>query len=98
MNEGWIQLSTLSAEGRKTMQRLLRNSRLHDGEAESISLAHSRKDLLIVDDKEARAVAEAIHLDYIGTAAVLLDAFLKSHVTIGELEEAVEELEGFSPI
>jgi len=51
-----------------------------------------------VDDKEARAVAEAIHLDYIGTAAVLLDAFLKSHVTIGELEGAVEELEGFSPI
>ena len=92
MNEGWIQLSTLSAEGRKTMQRLLRNSRLHEGEAESISLAHSRKDLLIVDDKEARAVAAAMHLNYLGTAAVLLAGFLKNHVTMGELEEAIEEL------
>ena len=45
-----------------------------------------------MDDQEARAVAEAMHLDYLGTAAVLLDGFLKSHVTMGELEEAVEAL------
>jgi len=92
LSDGWIRVSPLSVEGRKTARRLSRHSRLHEGEVESIALAHARRDRSIVDDKEARAVAEAMRLDYLGTAAVLLDGFLEGHLGIGELEEAIEEL------
>lgn len=45
-----------------------------------------------MDDKEARALAEAMSLEYLGTAAVLLEAFIKGHLTFERLEDAVEEL------
>jgi uncharacterized protein len=92
LSAGWLRVSTLSVDARKTAQRISRSTHLHEGEAESIALAHAKRDLLIVDDKEARAVAEAMQLDYVGTAAVLLNGFVESHFEIGELEEAVEEL------
>lgn len=92
LTDGWIRVSALTVEGRKTARRLSRRSRLHEGEVESIALAHAKRDLLIVDDKEARAVAEAMRLDYLGTAAVLLAGFLEGHLGIEELEEAIEDL------
>ena len=92
VSEGWIRVAALTGAARKEAQRISRGTRLHEGEAESIALAHASRDLLIVDDKEARAVAEAICLDYRGTAAVLLQAFLEGHLRFGELEAAVDEL------
>jgi uncharacterized protein len=92
LSDGWIRVATLTGEARKAAQRISRISRLHEGEAESIALAHAKRELLIIDDKEARAVAEAMHLEYLGTAAVLLDGFLGGHLPMRELEEAVEQL------
>lgn len=33
-----------------------------------------------------------MHLDYLGTAAVLLNGFFEGHLAMEELEEAIEEL------
>jgi predicted nucleic acid-binding protein len=90
--DGWIAVSPLGPAEQKMALQISTNSRLDEGEAESIALAHATGDWLIVDDKEARALAEALHLNYLGTAAVLLKGFLEGHLGIGELEEAVEEL------
>lgn len=92
LQAGWIQLTRLSTKEQRTMQGVLKRSRLHEGEAESIALAQARKVVLIVDDKEARALAEAMHLDYIGTAGVVLKAFLSGEITREQLEETVERL------
>lgn len=92
LEEGWIQVVRLTAGERGLMQRLIKTSRLDAGEAECLALAHSRKRMLIVDDKEARALAEAMRLKYLGTAAVLLEAFIKGHWTFEQLEDAVADL------
>ncbi|MBI4455894.1 MAG: hypothetical protein HY644_08350 [Acidobacteria bacterium] len=92
VDKGWIQVTSLTKKEKSLEARILANSRLDRGEAESIALAHSRKLMLIVDDKEARAHAEVMGLEYMGTAAVLLEAFIKGHLKFQQLEETVEEL------
>jgi predicted nucleic acid-binding protein len=67
-------------------------SRLDDGEAEALALASRRKLLLVVDDKEARHVAEALGIAYIGTAGVLLEAYLRQHLTLAGLEDVLTDL------
>jgi uncharacterized protein len=73
-------------------QRLLRTTRLDDGEAEALALASRRKLLLVADDKEARHVAEALGIAYIGTAGVLLEAYLRRHLTLAGLEDVLTDL------
>jgi len=90
--DGWIEVLRLSAKERQLKQRVLKTTRLDEGEGESLALAHSRKIMVIVDDREVRAVAAAMGLEFIGTAGVLLEAFLTRDLTLEELEEAVEDL------
>lgn len=90
--EGWIRVVGLTAKERSWMRRLLKTTRLDDGEAESLSLAHRRRLMLIVDDKEARAMAGTLGVGYLGTAGVLLEAYLRGHMPLRELEEAVKGL------
>ena len=92
VEEGWISLVRLRAEEEKLMRRIVRTSHLDAGEAESLALANSRGLPVIVDDKEARALAAAMRLEFLGTAGVLLEAFLQGVLKLGELEEAVKEL------
>ncbi len=94
LEERWIRLAPLTAREKKLMRRILKTTRLDLGEAESLAVAHSRKLMLIVDDREARALAAAMHLEFLGTAGVLLEAFLKGRLTLEELEDAVQELSG----
>ena len=90
--EGWIQIVRSTPKEKRLAQRILRTTRLDEGESESLAMAHSRKLILIVDDKAARAMAATMNLEFLGTAAVLLAGFLKQCLTLEELEEAVEEL------
>lgn len=43
-----------------------------DGEAEAIALAYERHNLLILDDRQARSVAQRLTVPIIGTIGVLL--------------------------
>ncbi|HXV64804.1 MAG TPA: hypothetical protein VEK15_29165 [Vicinamibacteria bacterium] len=92
VESGWIEAVRLSPRERRVQQGILSKTRLHGGEAEALALADSRKLHLIVDDKEARALADAMGLSYLGTAAVLLRAFLERHFGFEELEDAVTAL------
>ena len=67
-------------------------SRLDRGEAESIALADARGLPLIVDDKEARAVAAVNSVVHVGTAGVLLEACLRRRIDLGELEATLQDL------
>lgn len=88
----WIRVVSLTARERQFMRRLQRGTRLGEGEAEALALAQGRGWLLLVDDKEARAVAATLGIAYLGTAGVLLEAFFHKHLALEEFEEAVEAL------
>lgn len=92
LEDDWLQTVRLTDEERNLMQRLTRRSRLDQGESESIALASIRDLRLIVDDKEARSVAEAVGVEYLGTAGTLLEAYLLQHLNLEELEVLLRDL------
>jgi predicted nucleic acid-binding protein len=94
VEQGWLKVVRLAKKEKKLVQRILRNSRLHEGEAESLAISKSRRLPVILDDKEARAYAEMLGVERIGTAGVLLEAFINRTMTLEQLEEAVEDLSG----
>lgn len=92
LDEGWLRVARPTPAERRLTARVLRTSRLHGGEAEALAIAVQRRLPVVIDDKEARSVAGALGLDYMGTAGVLLEAFLLRHLTLSELEDAVVAL------
>ena len=92
LEQRWLRVVSLTAKEHRLMRRILDNSRLHEGEAESLSLARQRGLMLIVDDKEARGYAGTLGVAYLGTAGVLLEAYMRKHLSFRELEEAVRDL------
>ena len=90
--DGWLQTTRLSAQEDGLMQRFMAYSRLDRGEAESIALANARSLPLIVDDKEARAVAAVGSVAHVGTAGVLLEACLRRRLDLEELETTLRDL------
>ena len=89
---GWLRTVRLTAQERGLMQRLMGRSRLDRGEAESIALASIRDLRLIVDDKEGRSVAVGSGVEHVGTVGVVLQAYLRRHLDLGELETTVRDL------
>ena len=55
-------------------------------------MAAGRNALLLADDKDARRVSRALGIPRIGTAGVLLEAFLRRYFTLTELEHAIADL------
>ena len=92
IDDGWLQIARLSPKEKKTAQSIVSKSRLDGGEAESIALATARKLIVIIDDKEARSFAEAMGVQFCGTAGMLLQAFVKRHLTLDQLDDAVQAL------
>jgi predicted nucleic acid-binding protein len=92
LQEGWLRLVRATPSERRLISNVLKRSRLDPGEAEALALAESRTLVLIVDDKEGRAVAASLGVAHLGTAGVLLEAFLRGFLSFEELEEAVGAL------
>ena len=90
--EGWVKIVRLSTRERRAMQSLINTSRLDDGEAESMAIARSRRCMMVIDDKEARTLAQAMGITHVGTAGVLLDAYADGNLKLHELEDAVQDL------
>ena len=92
LEDGWLKTVRLTAQERGLMQRLTRRSRLDRGEAESITLAGGRGLRLIVDDKEGRSMAAVAGVEHVGTVGVVLEAYLRRHLDLGELETVLRDL------
>lgn len=92
LEDGSIQPVQLNSEERKLAHHIIHTSRMAEGEAESLALAHSRKAMIVLDDREARDYAAAKGEKFTGTAGLLLEAFLIGHLNIGQLEDAVSDL------
>ena len=65
---------------------------LHEGEASLLSIA-SKDDVLVVDEKQGRALAHTLGLTYVGLLGLLLAAARDGIVTRREARDALEALE-----
>jgi predicted nucleic acid-binding protein len=92
IHKGLIQIARLAKKEEQLVQRILKNSRLYEGDAESLAISKSRRLPVILDDKEARAYAEMMGVELTGTAGVLLEAFIKGNMKLEQLEEAIKDL------
>lgn len=92
LEEGWLQAARLTTRERRLAEKLQGTTGLDKGEMESPALAQPRKTMLLADDKEARAVAGAMGVEYMGTAGLLLEALIRGRISLEELEDAVGEL------
>jgi len=92
MHESWIREVRLTPREKGLARRLLRNANLDQGEVECLALAHFRRLIALIDDKEARMIAESMGLRRLGTVGILLEALRKGHITYIELEERIRDL------
>jgi len=88
----WLREITPNPGERRVSRRIGEGSRLDAGEAEAIALASSRGDLVLLDDKEARLMADATAVRFMGTAGVLLEAFFRGRLDFAGLETAIADL------
>lgn len=91
VTDGWLCVEDLTSEEEVLDERILRRSGLDRGESESLALATARGLRLIVDDKQARNVAEASGVEYLGTMGMLLQACLRGCLDLQELENAIRD-------
>ena len=91
VEDGWLGVESLTPEEESLMKRMHRRSGLDGGEPESLALASARGLRLIVDDKEVRQAAKAAGVDHLGTIGALLQAHLRGHVDLQELETAIRD-------
>jgi len=92
VHDKWLQREQPTPNEMSVVAHLLATTRLHKGEAEAIAMAAGRDALLLVDDKDARRVAQALGIPRIGTAGVLLEACWRGHLSLGALEDAIADL------
>jgi predicted nucleic acid-binding protein len=92
LTQSWLRVVRPTPGEHQHAVRLLSTTHLDAGEAEALALAHRRKLLVIIDDKEGRHVAGALGVPYLGTAGVLLEAYLRKKLSLAELEDAINDL------
>lgn len=89
MSEGWISQVNLSDRERGVALQLRQGTRLAQGEVDSLAVARVRTLEVLLDDKEARAMAEALGLRYLGTIGLLFEAYVSGRREYKKLEEAL---------
>ena len=61
--------------------------RLGQGEIEAIALAKEHQSLLLIDEVYARAIAEQMGLQTVGSLGILVEAYRRGNLTSEVLEE-----------
>lgn len=92
LDRGWLRVESVTEAALHIRQQLMQSTTLDVGEIEALALAKTRQEKLLVDDKEARAMATAMKVMRVGTAGVLLEAYLARHLDLRELEQAVSDM------
>jgi len=92
IDEGWIRVTELARRQNQTMQRLVDEAKIGLGEAGALTRARNKKIPVVLDDKEARALAKSWDLEYTSTVMVLFEAFVKNLITYDELIDDLAKL------
>ncbi len=87
IEEEWIKLVKFNAREARDARKLVSEFRIGNGEAEALVFARNKGIIVILDDKEARAIAKGWGLDYTSTVLVLFEGFVKGLTSYDELVE-----------
>ena len=86
-------LNTSAVQNRKSLQLLQAVSGLDDGESEAIILADELKsDVLIMDERKGRKVAEKLGIKITGTVGVLLQSYSENMISSDEIKTYLDQL------
>ncbi len=91
IGSGWIKPVTLNRTESRLAERLRARS-LGKGEAAVLALAKNRRLRVVLDDRHARESASVLELEYLGSAAILLDAFRRKYLSKREFLKGLEHL------
>ncbi|MGQ9597232.1 MAG: DUF3368 domain-containing protein [Thermoproteota archaeon] len=92
IEEGWIKVFELGRRQRRRVNKLVKEANIGFGEAEALVIARDKDLLMILDDKEARAIAKSLGLKYQGTAMILYEAYVRGKLNYDELIEELAKL------
>jgi len=92
INEGWVKVTELTRRQNQITQELVSELRIGFGEAGALTLAKDKRTPVILDDKEARALAKGWGLEHTSTVMVLYEAFVKNFISYDELVEDLAKL------
>lgn len=86
-------MKTSAVQNRKSLQLLQAASELDDGESEAIILADELKsDVLIMDERKGRKVAQKLGIKITGTVGVLLQAYSETMISSDEIKSYLDRL------
>lgn len=86
-------LRTSSVQNRKSLQVLQAVSGLDDGESEAIILADELKsDVLIMDERKGRKVAQKLGIKITGTVGLLIQAYSENMISANEIKTFLDQL------
>ncbi|HLC14818.1 MAG TPA: DUF3368 domain-containing protein [Thermodesulfovibrionia bacterium] len=90
-DKGWLCLTALNTSTElQTFGWLL--SKLHSGEASSLSVALNRKWVFLSDDKAARNTARKLGITISGTLGIMLSLVKRDHITIDEADSILYQM------
>jgi predicted nucleic acid-binding protein len=92
IEEGWIKVMKLDGRQQRAVSKLIDKAEIGLGEAEALVLARGKTLSVILDDKEARAIAKGWSLEHRGTAMVLYEAHVKGKLSYDQLIEELMKL------
>jgi len=92
IDEGWIKVAKLTRKQSVNTRRLVAEARIGLGEAGALMLGMNKRMVVVLDDKEARAIAKSWNLNYTSTLMVLYEAFVKNLISHDELIEDLAKL------
>lgn len=86
-------LKIVSVQNKKSLEILQKITGLDDGESESIIIVDEQKsDLLIMDERKGRKVAEKMGITLTGTVGILIQAFNEKMISADDVKLCLQNM------
>lgn len=86
-------LNVVSVQNKKSLEVLQKITGLDDGESESIIIVDEQKsDLLIMDERKGRKVAEKMGITLTGTVGILIQAFNEKMISADDVKLCLQNM------
>jgi predicted nucleic acid-binding protein len=86
-------IGVLPATPRTLPPRVAGDVRLGHGEIEAIALAEQHQSLLLIDEVYARAIAQQMNLQTVGSLGILVEAYQRGNLAANVLDELLITIE-----